>query len=96
MNTALKLNVLTLRENGALIEESIEPLGPVVKIEKVTPTHQVPLALGQVLDLARRCGESVSLVTCRKTGVPENKDGSHHQHFLVLQSVSVPMTGVTF
>jgi|GEM_PF-4136555 len=92
------LNILTLdTANQTLQTQPILPAGPAIKVAPIQNNGRdaVPSELQDVFVAAVRTGQKVTLVTCRRAGVPERADGSHLQHFLVPASSTVRAVGMT-
>lgn len=88
---------LVLDDTRELACRDVLPDGPVVNVEKLTPGRAVnlPSYLRDLFDAAIRAKRAVALVTCRRTGMPVQADGSHQQHFLVPANANVPTIGMT-
>ncbi len=95
MNT---LNILSLSDNQTLREQAIVAAGPVIRITPINQNSpaEMPENLMRIREIALREGTKVSLVTCRKIGVPESADGNHFEHFIIPASPAVQAWGVTF
>ncbi|MBU6234942.1 MAG: hypothetical protein KGQ41_03780 [Alphaproteobacteria bacterium] len=89
---------LSIDERKRLRVNDIVPDGPVIR---VTPIEQarvsdIPLEFLDVIKSAKASGANVTLVTCRRIGMPESSDKSHLQHFLVSAAANINAIGVTF
>lgn len=88
---------LTIDSRKRLHVRETLPEGPVIRVTPIelARVSDLPLDFLEVIKSAKTAGADVSLVTCRRMGIPENSDKSHLQHFLVTASTQIEAVGDT-